>query len=700
MRLRCKSRLIHVVRKFLVPILLLIPWGGYAATGNKLFTPEHVAQVKTVRAAEISPDGQNIAYVLDVPRKLFSKEDGPPWAELHVVDRDGRSHPFVSAEVKVSSVAWTPDGKAISFLAKRSDDEHVSLYSIPLAGGESRRRLNHATDLKSYSWHPDGQSVAFTAAEKVSKEEKKLRDQGFSQEVFEEQFRPVRVWIADINRSHDADENEPRFLDLDGSATTVRWSPLGDRLAVALAPTPRIDDTFMNRNLHVVDPRDGATQASYDPPGKMGSFSWSPDGKRLAVITSADRNDPMEGRLVVVDLNNGKPREVLPDFAGHVTAVAWDNDRTIVFAADVGLSSMLGRVQRDGSSLREWVPASGGHAFRSLSLSKQTSDAVLLRHSSAHPSEVYLYPAGSSPERLTNSNPWLAEMRFAKQQTVRYKARDGLELEGVLIRPLDEHSGRRYPLILAVHGGPEGHISKGWLTSYAYPGQVGAARGFAVFYPNYRGSTARGVKFSKLGQGDPAGPEFDDLVDAADHLVAEGLVDRDRVGITGGSYGGYASAWAATYHTKRFAAAVMFVGISDIISKAGTTDIPEEIFLVHHRRRLWDDWQHFLERSPIYYVEQARTPLLIAHGQNDPRVPPSQSMELYRLLKTLDKTPVRLIRYPGEGHGNRRAASRYDYQLRQLRWMEHYLQGPGGNPPPAEIDYGQKKEPGAKASDE
>jgi len=177
-----------------------------------------------------------------------------------------------------------------------------------------------------------------------------------------------------------------------------------------------------------------------------------------------------------------------------------------------------------------------------------------------------------------------------------------------------------------------------------------------------------------------------------DHLVAEGLVDRDRVGITGGSYGGYASAWGATYYTERFAAAVMFVGISELVVKEGTSDIPRELYLVHQKHWPWEAWDYYRERSPIYYVEKARTPILILGGDRDPRVHPSQSLALYRHLKTLGNTPVRLVQYPGEGHGNRRAASRLDYNLRMLRWMEHYLMGPGGDPPPPDIDYGRDLE--------
>jgi dipeptidyl aminopeptidase/acylaminoacyl peptidase len=294
---------------------------------------------------------------------------------------------------------------------------------------------------------------------------------------------------------------------------------------------------------------------------------------------------------------------------------------------------------------------------------------------------------GGSLRRLTHHNTWLSEVRLASQEPVRYVARDGLELDGILIRPLNEEPGRRYPLILSVHGGPEAHESNGWKTSYARPGQVAAARGFAVFYPNYRGSTGRGVDFSKLGQADYAGKEFDDLVDAVRHLVAVGLVDERRVGVTGGSYGGYATAWCATRLTEHFAAGVMFVGVSDLISKFGTTDIPEEMSLVHARKRPWDDWDFFLERSPIKHAGQSRTPLLILHGKDDPRVHSSQSLEMYRYLKTWTETPVRLVLYPGEGHGNARAAARLDYQLRMLQWFEHYLLGAGGEPPARELEY-------------
>ena len=282
-------------------------------------------------------------------------------------------------------------------------------------------------------------------------------------------------------------------------------------------------------------------------------------------------------------------------------------------------------------------------------------------------------------------NPLLAGLQLGEQRVFSYEARDGVRIDGVLITPPGEAPEGGWPLILSVHGGPEAHDSDGWLTSYSDPGHIGAGDGYAVYYPNYRGSTGRGVDFAKAHQQDYAGTEFDDLVDAVDALAEAGIVDPDRAGITGGSYGGYASMWGATALSEHFAASVAFVGISDNISKFGTTDIPTEMYHVHARIWPWEDWRFFLERSPIFHVDKAQTPLLILHGEEDTRVHPSQSMELYRHMKVRTDTPVRLIFYPGEGHGNRRAAAQFDYAHRMMRWFDHYLMGEGGEPPAQEL---------------
>jgi len=674
--------------KLLVPLFLVALTS--AAPAAESFTPQHIAKIRAVTAVAVSPDGTEVAYVLTVPRKPMVDDDGPAWTELHVVNARGESRPFITGKVNVSDVAWTPNGKGISYLAKRDKDEHKALYVIPVAGGESRKAVSHETDVGAFSWNADGRRLAFLATEPEKKELKEQKKKGFSQQIFEEDTPSTRVWIVGVDPAADA-PGKPRMLKLKGSASAVEWSPAGPKLAVSLAPTPSVDDGMMGRTIHIVDVDSGEVSARFEHPAKLGDFRWSPDGKHVFSISGEDINDPKEGRLLLWSASGGKPTHLLPKYEGHVGAASWKDKETITFLGQEGVWTVLKEVNLDGKVTTRM--ATGGPVATALSLSEAGDVAALVADAPTHPGEAFLLGKRKKElERLTTSNPWLAEMRFAKQEVVVHKAADGLELQGLLVRPLEESAGRRYPLILAVHGGPEAHVHQGWITSYSMPGQFAAAEGMAVFYPNYRGSTGRGVPFSRLGQKDAAGKEFSDLIDAIKHLAGTGLVDDKKVGITGGSYGGYASAWGATYYTEHFAASVMFVGISDNISKVGTTDIPGEMYHVHHLKRLWEDWDYFRDRSPIRYVEKARTPTLILHGKDDPRVHPSQSLELHRHLKTLGKAPVRLVLYPGEGHGNRRAASRLDYSMRLLQWMQHYLKGSGGEPPAYELDYGSKSD--------
>ena len=347
----------------------------------------------------------------------------------------------------------------------------------------------------------------------------------------------------------------------------------------------------------------------------------------------------------------------------------WLADGRLAAVIHKGAQSALRLYNNDGSVAGEYP---GGELILTAVEANGGTIAVEA-NAPRHPTELFTWNDGGFT-RWTTHNPWLSEIDFGNQRTVTYTARDGQAVEGVLIEPVGGAPRGGAPLILNVHGGPEAHESNGWQTAYSKPGQVAAGEGYAVFLPNYRGSTAYGTAFSKAHQGRYTDPEFRDIVDAKYALAADGITDPDRTGITGGSYGGYASGWGATYYSKEYAASVMFIGISDQISKFGTTDIPYEMYNVHSRAWPWDNWQKMLEVSPIYYTDRAETPLLIMHGADDTRVDPSQSMELYRFIKVRKPdTPLRLVFYPGEGHGNRMAAARYDYNLRMMEWFDTYL---------------------------
>lgn len=643
-------------------------------------TLKQLADLEHVEEMAVSPDGERIAYTRQVPREPGADNDGPAWAELHVIGPAGENRPYITGEENVSAVSWAPDGESLLFLAKRDDDEHTGLYRIPVAGGEARRVAGLETDISAYSLAPDGQRVALVAREAEDDDRKARAEKGFDQVVFEEETRPRRLWIRTLDNAG-SDEDPVAF---DGSVQAVRWSPAGDRLAVKSAEAELIDPILMSPRIHILD-TDGTVTGRVSTPGKLGAMRWSPDGRHLAVLGTNLERDTREGRLLVVGRDGGEPRDLLPDLPGHVWQLDWLDDDTLIYVSYEGTGTRLGRIDADGGN-DETLLAAGETIWNGLDVSGD-GDIALTGHAAAHPAEVFRYDDGD-PARLTDSNPWLADVSLAPQETITWQARDGLEIQGILTRPLEHDPDRRYPLVVIVHGGPESHYPDGWLTDSSRPAQVLAGMGYAVFHPNYRGSTGRGVEFALRSQGRPAKEEFDDIIDGVDHLVERGIADTDRVGITGGSYGGYATAWGATYYSGRYAAAVMNVGLSDKIAMLGTSDIPRELYTVHYRTWPWEDWEMYREASPIYYADRAQTPILILHGDADPRVDPTQSRILYRYITLQDDPPpARLVLYPGEGHGNRRAASRYDYSLRLVRWFDHYLKGPGGEPPPKDVDY-------------
>ena len=664
---------------------VVVPMVIFSAVQAAPLTLEDVSSLRQVTNVRMSPSGEQVAYLLQVPREIYKDADGPPYHELHVTDLEGNSKPYVTGDIDITDLAWAVDGESIFFVAKRdAEADFNSLYRIRVDGGEAEQLFTHVNGIQRIYPSPDGSTIAFTATDAPPEKFEELQEKGFRAIVYEESVLPTKVWMLDLE-TLGAEAHE-----LPGSASDFTWSPDGSRYAVALAPTPLVDDSYTSRDIHVVETASAEVRAAMGSVGKLGAFAFSPDGEWIAYVGSVDINDPSPGRLYVTPSSGGDRRDVVPEYLGHVGDFVWLDDTSIRWLGYRGVYTEWAVASLLEAESPGKAPQSGP-IIRTVSGNPGQEAVAAIADSPQHPLELYLLRDDAEPVRLTDSNPFLDEIEFAKQEAITYQARDGMQLDAILIHPMKRERGGN-PLVIIAHGGPEAHYSNGWMTAYSRPGQVFAAKGYAVIYPNYRGSTGRGVEFSKLGQHDYADEEFNDLVDAKRHLVKEGLVDADRVGITGGSYGGYASMWSASALTEEYAAAVAFVGISNQVSKFGTGDIPYEMHNVHARAWPWDDWMWMLERSPVYHSGKTKTPLLIMGGDRDPRVHPSQSLEMYRFVKIRTDTPVRLVIYPDEVHGNRNTAARYDYSLRLMRWMDHYLKGPGGEPPPYELDHADRLE--------
>ena len=639
-----------------------------AATAHaRPMTPEDVAKIESVGSIAVSPDGSMVAFTTgSLPDVTEGEDDGRYRGELKIATGPDTYRAYLPEDISPGGVAFSPDGSMVTFTWSK-DDEDTAVWGVPVAGGAYRKLAAvEDTGVRSYAMSPDGSMIYMLTGPGEDKQRTEQSDGGFDSKVYEDEFRPARMFVARVGEEVDED---PREIALPGFVSAFAVSPDGSYAIVDTAPTPLVDDSYTKKRVNIVDLSTGRVRNVVETPGKIEDVEISPDGKQLALIAGVDMNDPAATTLHFVDTSNGTYRALNAGAAEAAVDTAWLDDGRLAAVIHKGVQSALRIYNANGSVAQEIdagdliltsVKSDGGRIFVSANSPKFPTELFVLN--------------GKRFDRWTRHNPWLSEITFGNQRAYSYTATDGQRVEGVLIEPVGGAPAGGAPTIMNVHGGPEAHESNGWQTAYSKPGQVAAGQGYAVFLPNYRGSTGYGVAFSKQHQGNYTDPEFRDIVDAKRALVADGITDPDRTGITGGSYGGYASAWAATHDSAEYAAAVMFVGISDQISKFGTTDIPYEMYNVHSRAWPWDNWQKMLEVSPIYYTDRANTPLLIMHGEEDTRVDPSQSMSLYRFMKVRQPdTPVRLVLFPGEGHGNSRAASRYDYNLRMMRWFDTYL---------------------------
>lgn len=632
-------------------------------------TPDDLFKIKNVGETAFSPDGKMIAYTLNVPRNL-SEESGNNYNNLYVYSfEDKKSVGLLTNKNSVSSIQWDPKAEKIYFLGKIGEAKTNQVYYVESDGGSPKLVTNEQTDILSFKISPDGLKVAFIKLEDKSKGKQEMLNRGFDAEIFEEEFQQRILYVMNIK------DKSVKQVTIASSVFEFEWSSDNKNIAAAIADKNLVDDSYMFKRLYVIDTETGIKYKLVDNPGKLTQFSFSPDGTKLAFVSASSLNDAVSGSLFVCDVPNTKQFSQLKNytegFEGSVIMVKWKDNNTLIFSSEEGVDITL-REQKINEKGNKPILEPGKVVLRNFDF--LNNNACFAGNTKEHPNELFLFNLETKElTKLTNHNNWLSDVKLAKQEKIEYIARDGLNIQGVLIYPLNYEQGKRYPLITYIHGGPEAAVQNGWETSYASWGQFAAAKNFFVFMPNYRASSGRGVEFTMMGFGDLAGKEFDDVIDGIDYLIQLGLVDKSKVGIGGGSYGGYFSAWAATKFTDRFAASVVFVGISNQISKRNTTDIPYEDYYVH-----WGFWTHeneqlVWERSPVRYAHLSKTPTLILHGKEDPRVHPSQSLELYRALKLHSKAPVRLVFYPGQGHGNSKNTSRYDFLVRTLEWFEYYL---------------------------
>jgi len=655
-------------RPTLLAVIALLLWSLPApAQQTEPLTAETLVGLQRVGQAVLDPSGTKVAYTVITPRTA----DDPPggsYSELWVVDLSGgEPRRFIGKPNSVSSPAWSPDGSRLTFLATRSAHSPVrQVYAMPVAGGEALPLTDHPVPVASYQWAPDGNHIAFIATDEDTPEEKEARAAGRDWQVFDDSYKHRRLWVFDVGEGHSHPLYEEPL-----TTWAFNWMPDGRTLVMQASDTPRTDDQYMYTDLYKLELHGDGPQKINDTEGKLGGFAVSPDGDELAWLGATGLNDPIAQSLFVSSLTEPMPGNLTDDYEGSAVGVQWLDDGTLLMLADEGTMTSLYRVDAATGGRTE-IPTEG-KLFASVDAHPASGRYVAVGHTPSHPAELFAGRLdGGELTRVTFHNPELDDVRLARQETVSWSGADGWQIAGVLTYPLDYVEGQRYPLVLQVHGGPEGVSLDGWTSTATYPVQLLAAAGYMVLQPNYRGSAGRGVAFSKADHDDLGGKEYEDVLAGIDALVERGLVDGERVGTGGWSYGGYFSAWAATRHSERFKAAVVAAGLTNWVSFTGTTDIPHEMSLVHWNQYWWDNPELHWERSPVAHIDNAQTATLIVHGTADARVHPEQSIQLYTFLR-MKEVPTELVLYPRQPHGLVDRAHQIDFAERVVGWFDTYL---------------------------
>lgn len=656
-----------------------------SAQAARPITFDDVMTMRRVESPAISPDGAFVLYTLR-QWETSSKESQKKEARQQVWRvpvNGGPARQLTWDEAGATSPAWSPDGRYISFLSTRGasgDERRGQIWIMRADGGEAWKLTDSKESVSSYTWSPDSTRIAFVSREPDTPDEEARRKRADDRRLFEDEFRPSHIWVANVDSKQSTRLTEGRDFTVRGS---ISWAPDGTRLAVAGAPSTMARDD--RDDIYILTAASKSLEKISSNRGPDNSPRWSPDGRTLAYLSEPNTNAAnrdgtniavvTQSRLALYDVAAKTTRDASsPQFDLAAGEPVWTPDsRRVVFTTGKGVYREAFAYDlssgRYAQLTRERVVTLG-------TISTDGSRVAFIQQSSTMPQDVYVSDLSfQAPSKLTDVNPQTREFTLGQTEVIRWKS-DGFDVEGLLLKPSAYQAGRRYPLLVVVHGGPTGAFVDDFRVNYGDGGQHWAGQGWAVLYPNPRGSTNYGERFMRANIPDWGGGDFRDIMTGVDAVIARGIADPDRLAIQGWSYGGYMTAWAIT-QTTRFKAAMVGAGITNVWSMYGTNDVPNYLAAFFKGIPTRDTLALYMERSAVSHADKVTTPTLILHGGSDERVPIGQPMELYRALKDRGKA-VELVFYPRQGHG----LSEYYHQLdrlnRQFEWITKHTLGDAG----------------------
>jgi acylaminoacyl-peptidase len=646
-------------------------------------TPDLVYHLVTLASPSISPDGSRLAF----SKAKINPETNVGSSQVMLLELpDGRPVSFTQGN-KDSFPKFSPDGKSIGFL--RADEKGRSqLWLISTQGGEARPLARLPSGVLEFAWSPDSRSIALVSDVDP---DRLPDDHDPKQDPRVKVIQRIRYrfdtvgWRGDAHRHIFVvtlnDEKPKQITDGDWDDLSPVWSPDGRK--IAFISNRRDDrDITMKTEAYVVSAQGGAPERWSGNLATIGNVAWSPDGRQLLVIGSEDEelSAAWQGMLYLLRLGHA-PKQLTKDTfkvsAGFrpilpAPELRWANNGRIFFLAEARGESFLYEMRETGDGLRQI--AGGGTLLNDLTIDTNAKTAVVLSIPPTSAGELHWTDLETGEQRLlVNENKrYFEEHPTAKLEKFSLK-RAGMEIESRLLFPPQFDPMKKYPLIVEVHGGPHGVF----YDSFNPIQQVLATAGYLVLCVNPRGSSTYGADFLKAVLRDWGGEDFSDIMSALDAVCARPYVDGERLGVHGYSYGGFMSAWIVG-HTDRFGAAVVSAPCIDLPSFYGTSDIGTSFGEIQWGGTRMEALQAFIEHSPIHYVENVKTPVLLLHGEADYRCPIEQSEQFFVALKRLEKE-VEFVRFPGCSHlflRNGHPKLREEYLTRVKGWFDKHLAVP------------------------
>jgi dipeptidyl aminopeptidase/acylaminoacyl peptidase len=622
-------------------------------------------RVHTFSDVSISPDGKWVVWAQ--PARADSSETDifaldwkdPAAKPKRITAGDG------TKSFREHGIAWSPDSASIAFFSNANSAQD-QLFVLPISGGPARALTNVTGHLTDIRWSPDGKQIAFLFAQNgggggpLEAEPAAVGVIGAG--IHNQRITVVNPQGGDMHQVSPADLNIYEY----------DWSPDGMQFAAIAAPGPA-DNNWWTAKLYAVDAGSGKMKMLYQPPveQQIAVPRWSPDGKQIAFIGGLMSDEGFNGGdIFSISGEGGASRDLTPGIPASPSGFSWRDKQKLIFTATRdGGGEICSLNTANGQIETLW---SGGQTihqdgnFPNFSLANDGRTSALIRSSWEQPPEIFAGPIGDW-KQLTHENTD-QRPRWGKAESIAWN-NDGFKIQGWLLYPENYDSGKRYPMVVSVHGGPANMRTPSWPSAH-FDMSVMAGLGYFVFFPNPRGSYGEGEVFTKANVKDFGGGDLRDILAGVDAVLKRVPVDPNRMGVTGWSYGGYMTMWTVT-QTNRFHAAVAGAGIADWLSYYGENSI-DQWMIPYFGASVYDNPAVYAKSSPITYIKQVKTPTLVVVGERDGECPAPQSFEFWHALKTLS-VPTELVVYEGEGHSFRKPENRVDVMRRTLAWFNQYL---------------------------